>query len=343
MKKVKVICLFVSTLLAAGLFVLEPARGASSAAAPTSKVISFATKPTGTVLYFIASGMTAIFNKYSGYNVTIEIVTGSKQWGPLMERGQVELAMDNAVDTGGAYRATGLFKVGDKKLTDVRLLAAGHTNLITFWTRADSPIKTIEDFAGKKIVVDAPPGAPTNAAIYNNVVDDFYKMKGKYRPLSLASPVECLNAMIEGRIDAYQMVWGTHVEELNRTVGARAIPISKEAAAYVGKKVPGILPGMIPKGTYGLKEETPCLGWLNILVAKENMDPQVVYKLLDTIYSHLNELDPVHPQAKYWVLENATKNPTVPFHTGAIMFYKDKGLWTPELDKLQQQFLEEGK
>lgn len=330
--------LVISSFLVLSLFGLKCAKAESR-----PKIISFATKPVGTTIYFLASGMAALWNKHADVQVRIEPVSSIKQWGLLMKAGQVDLAMDNAVDAGGAYRADELFKIGKGKLTCFRLLGGGHDTLMTYWTRPDAGIKSIEDFAGKRVVIDVPPGAPTANAVGNTLVDDYYKLKGKYTRLTIGSPEECANALIEGRLDVYQFPWTPLAEQLHRTVGAQTVPIPKEAAEYLGKKVPGMYPAVVPKGRYGLKEETPCIAWRGQLFAREGLDEQLVYRLLNALYSHLDEFYTVHPMAKMWILQNATDSPTVPFHPGAIKFYKDKGEWTPDLDRLQKQNLEAGK
>ncbi|MFH1125250.1 MAG: TAXI family TRAP transporter solute-binding subunit [Pseudomonadota bacterium] len=334
----KKVCYLLSGFLVLGLFGLQSTKAES-----TPKVLSLATKPAGTTIYFIAAGMSAVWTKHAGVQVRVEPIPSIKQWGLLMDAGQVDLAIDNAVDSGGAYRADELFKVGKGKLTSFRLLGAGHNTLMTYWTRPDAGIKSIEDFAGKRVVIDVPPGAPTANALGKSLVDDYYKLKGKYIRLTIGNPEECANALIEGRLDVYQFPWTPMAERVHRAVGVQTVPVPKAAAEYVAKKVPGMFPGVVPKGRYGLKEETPCIAWKGQLFARESLDEQLVYTLLDTIYSHLDELHPVHPMARMWVLQNATDSPTVPFHPGAIKFYKDKGVWTPALDRLQQENLAAGK
>jgi TRAP transporter TAXI family solute receptor len=334
----RTVCSLLAGFLAFGFFGLECAKAESR-----PKVISLATKPAGTTIYYIAAGMAAVWTKYAGIQVRVEPIPSIKQWGLLMKAGEVDLAIDNAVDSGGAYRASELFKVGKGKLTCFRLLGAGHDTLMTYWTRPDAGIKRIEDFAGKRVVIDVPPGAPTANALGNTLINDYYKLEGKFTRLTLGNPQECVSALIEGRLDAYQFPWTPMAEQLHRTVGAQTVPVPKEAAEYVKEKVPGMFPGMVPKGRYGLKEETPCIAWKGQLFAREGLDEQLVQHLLEVLYSHLDELHPVHPMAKMWVLKNATESATVPFHPGAIKFYKDKGVWTPELDRVQQQNLEAGK
>lgn len=305
-----------------------------------TKVVSFATKPMGGTFFYVAAGMSSIFSKYANLKVRVEPTRGIKEWGPLMEAGQVELAMDNAVASGGAFRALGLWKVGNKRITKMRLLASGHETLMSFWTRPDTGIEKIEDFAGKKVVMETPPGAPNTAAT-GNIIEEYYKLKGKYNRVLVGSPPECTNALIEGKIDAYQFVPGPHIQQLRRTCGVKGVPVPKKAAEYIGKKIPGMYPAVIPKGMYGLEKDIPCIGWRAVVVARDDLDPVLAYKLLDVLYDHLDELHGVHPRAKQWVLANATKDPTIPFHPGAIRFYKDKGLWTPNLDKLNKRLMEE--
>ena len=117
----------------------------------------------------------------------------------------------------------------------------------------------------------------------------------------------------------------------------------KDAAEWEAKRVPGQYPAVVPKGMYGLEEDLPCIAWRGAIYASERLDADLVYKLMDTLYSHLDELHAVHPRAKQYVLANATKSATVPFHDGAIKFYKEKGVWTPELDKIQERNLADGK
>ncbi|MFH1123742.1 MAG: TAXI family TRAP transporter solute-binding subunit [Pseudomonadota bacterium] len=314
-----------------------------SATADAPKVISLSTKPMGGTIYYLAAGMASIWTKYAGVQVRVEPMPTIKQWGPLMEAGQVDMAMENTVTGGGAYRASEFFKVGDKKLTFYRMVAAGNQTLMGWWTRPDTGIKSFQDFVGKRIVVNTPPGAPDTAAIAKYMVDEYLKLAGKYRRLEIGSPAECTRALIEGRIDAYQFVAGPHIEELRRSVGVQGIPVPIDAAEYMSKKVPGQYPSVVPKGMYGLEEDLPCIAWRGALYANVKLDPDLVYKLLDALYSHLDEFHAVHPLAKQYVLANATKSPTVPFHDGAIKFYKDKGIWTGELDKIQESNLADGK
>jgi TRAP-type uncharacterized transport system substrate-binding protein len=64
------------------------------------------------------------------------------------------------------------------------------------------------------------------------------------------------------------------------------------------------------------------------------MDKEVVYQLVKILLEHHNEWSGAHPQAKGWGLDK--KPVTVasePYHPGAIQYYKEKGLWTKEVQE----------
>jgi len=50
----------------------------------------------------------------------------------------------------------------------------------------------------------------------------------------------------------------------------------------------------------------------------------------------------MNPKFKEWSLQGAVKNPEIPFHTGAIKYYKEKGVWSGQLEERQKELLDKG-
>ncbi|MGI5883112.1 MAG: TAXI family TRAP transporter solute-binding subunit, partial [Dethiobacteria bacterium] len=62
--------------------------------------------------------------------------------------------------------------------------------------------------------------------------------------------------------------------------------------------------------------------------------------IVEAIWENNEELSGIHPRLKEWTIDRfVSEQATLPYHPGAIKFYKDKGVWTEEMDALQESLL----
>jgi TRAP transporter TAXI family solute receptor len=85
---------------------------------------------------------------------------------------------------------------------------------------------------------------------------------------------------------------------------------------------------IIPKTTYaGMTADNKAAAVANILIAHEKLSDQAAYNIVKTIFDKRQELINVHKAAQDFKLETQKASATpVPYHPGAIKYFKEKGV-----------------
>ena len=78
------------------------------------------------------------------------------------------------------------------------------------------------------------------------------------------------------------------------------------------------------------------------LIGSTNLSEEAGYTIVKALYEHINEIQKGHSMLTSFTKESMVKpNVTIPFHQGAIAFYKEVGLWSAEMDGIQQELLKQ--
>jgi TRAP-type uncharacterized transport system substrate-binding protein len=82
----------------------------------------------------------------------------------------------------------------------------------------------------------------------------------------------------------------------------------------------------------------------NYLVSRTDVTDDVIYAVVEALWNNYEELAAIHPMLVQWKPERfIDENAIVPYHDGAVRFYKEKGVWTDAMEARQQELLAMGK
>ena len=310
------------------------------------QAVSIGTNPPGSLFYTVGSGLAKVVSEAGPVRMSVQPYSGSSTFVPLLDSGELEFGVINAVDIGLAYRGS-KFQIGGRNpfphSPNTRLVMRGSPVLVGLLVRKDSPIKTIRDIKGKRLTGQY----PAHLAAWYNVFGLLSSVGLTWNDFKIV-PVPAVNdgvdALVQGRADitAYSSN-SAKVREADARVGVRYISIdcSPQGERRLRQAVPGYYPGRIKAGkAVAVVEDTCFVAYDNYLVAAKNVPDAVAEATLKAIWENTDKLPPLHPVFKEWTRERAVSpDVTTPYHPGAIRFYKARGVWKPEMEQVQQKLL----
>ncbi len=295
----------------------------SEGLAQQAKLI-LATGGTAGTYYPFGGAMAKIWNsKIPEVNVTAQATGASVENVRLVEKKEAELALVQSDTIDFAYNAKEAFK---EKLTHMRAIAVLYPEIIQIVARGDGNIRTFADLKGLKVGVGAP-GSGTEANfrqlldVYGLTKDD---VKGQYLSFS-----ESAEQFKDRHIDAFFVVAGipnAAIMDVAVMQSIRIVSIPDDKISALTKKYPFLSPAAIPVNTYKNQSEAVKTIAVNaVLIANSDLKDDLVYKMTKALFENQAELAAAHAKGKELSLKVAVSGVSIPFHPGAVKYYKEKG------------------
>ena len=279
-------------------------------------------------------------------NWIVQPLGGPKVWLPMMKAGKTNFANHNAADLVNAFLGRGAYeKMGPQ---EVRTIGAGHEYMFPFWTIPDTGIKKIEDLKGKVVAYKTKGNPMFTELALNQLASAGLGPDDLKASLSFPSIKEAIRDLIEGRIDAvlYPVV-PNFVMQVNEAKKETVfVTLTEEQRDFVLSKMPGYYSQDVPANDPRFRNLSPvpnAICYQNAMFTSSKTDADVAYGVAKAIFENTDEFKDTHPAAKYWSLNHKPVQPAVPYHNGAIRFFTEKGLWTPEMQEYQEKMLADQK
>lgn len=298
----------------------------TSCTGTTQKDYILATGGTSGTYYPFGGAIANIWNtKLENMNVTAQATGASAENLRLINKGEAEFAIVQNDVMDYAYNGTDLF--AGEKLANIMTIGTLYPEVVQIAVSKDSGIKSIADFKGKRISVgDAGSGVEFNAKQilegYGLTFDDIKKSNLSFK--------ESAEGIQNGTLDGCFVTAGvpnSALQELAFTAGLTLISVDLEEAQKIMSKYSYYTLTTIPAGTYkGTDIDTAALAIKATLAVSSKLDEKTVYDMTKALFSNLPELANAHAKGKEVTTAAAITGVSVPFHPGAVKYYKEIGL-----------------
>jgi TRAP transporter TAXI family solute receptor len=311
------------------------ATALAGAGAAETQALRFGTSSSGSIFYTLVVGMSAMLTKDAGIAATAEPVGGSTANMFAIGADKVDLSITNAYAAYDAYHGNKPFR---SKIA-VGLWAQGAPSYRQIIVRVGSGIEKPEDLVGKTLIGKRP-ALPEIGLITNALFKVYNIDPGKVKVVSTTNTGEAINAIKSDTVDAALVpgsAGASYFQSLARDGKIKFLNIPDDKI----KQMLALLPKSISLGRLrphlyqGQDEAVNVFSLHSYMVAASRLSEDTVYKVTKTLFDNIDEFHRFHATAKQWTLKGTLDDPKIPFHPGAIRYFKEKKVWTPEMDKEQ--------
>jgi uncharacterized protein len=299
--------------------------------AQTRVGLSIGTAGRGGFFYPLGTGIAAAVSKYaSGVEATAIVTAGAAENMKLLHEKKIELALAQA---DVAWSASQGKLNGLPDTVSVRTLLGTVSAYMHIVTLDGLGINTVADLKGKRVSTGLPGSGTEIKAL--RVLQIHGVTPDSLRVHDHRDYPEAAQALKEGSLDAF--AWdatlpGKAIVDLAATPGIkiRLLDTGDAVSEMVAKYGPFYFAAPIPKGTYpGVDKDIPAAAGKTLLVADDRLEESRAYEITKAVLEHTSELTTALAAAKEISATNAVLGSSIPFHPGALRYYREKGVIPP--------------
>ena len=161
-----------------------------------------------------------------------------------------------------------------------------------------------------------------------------FKVLGISADINYGSFEAVATELFAGRDDAFTTLTGAPVPAI---VAAEAkerlifMSPSSEQIEAIRKTMPEFSPSKIAAGTYrSLDKDYVSIGMYNFGIGRADLPDGLVYQLVKAVFENQPRLVNVSSAASDTIPQNVVKNTLLPFHPGAVRYYREIGISIPQ-------------
>jgi TRAP transporter TAXI family solute receptor len=289
--------------------------------AANAQTYGFATLPPGTLNHTTASAVAKVMKEKAGVNMLVQPTAGDQVIIPMVGRGEVEIGIANIPELDGYWEGG--------KNPNLRLIGTVHALRTAFWVRKDAPMQTIGDLKGKKVALGYS-AMRTIDTLSRALLATGGLSEKDVTPVLVPNVVRSADDFISGASDMFFFAFGgPKVREADATVGGIRVLEIDEKRMDAARKISryGYLTDAAPGPVFiGVTKPMKVYTFDNMLFTHAKVPDDLIYKLIDTMENNKADLVSVQPVLREFSASNLYKNYDIPYHPGALKYFKDKGI-----------------
>lgn len=299
---------------------------AVSGAAAFAQTIGIGSNPQGSVAYATAAAIAKVVSESTDYKLRVVPQGGPVVTLPLVNSGELEFSISNAVPLAFAQAGKAMFK--GRPQPDAKMAAALFNLNVGFFVKKDSPINSIADLKGKRLssaFTKQKNLALLGRAMLATAGLTFDDVEG----VPVPNGVRGVEDFIAGKVDAGSFsVTSGRVKQADAAVGGiRWLPIADtpEANAALAKVAPGSFVQVVAPSPArpGIAEPTGVFAAPFILVAGAKTPDEVVYKVVKALHENKDRLVASNKAFGSFNPDDMAPDIGISVHAGAAKFYNE--------------------
>ena len=315
---------------------LIPVAALIACSGPKSEALRIGTSSIGSTFYGLAVAISELIHEHEAINSTVEPVGGSVPNVFALDSNRIDLAVVNGFASFSGFNGVNNFE----KPVDIRLVMQGQFSYRHLLVRTSSNINAPADLAGKTIIAERPAN-PDLVLIMNELLRAYGLPRDDIKIVSTTNTSEALRALRVGSVDGAILPFSNSSALIHQALDDGlleflVLPVDKRDEIL--QNLPAAIQGAtIASGTFANQDrDVPTFSLATHLVARGDVPEETVYRILKVLVERHEEFVVYQNAAREWTLERTLSEAVLPYHDGAIRYFRERDLWGAELQSRQE-------
>jgi TRAP transporter TAXI family solute receptor len=291
------------------------------------KSLTLGTASPGGVYYIYGDALAKILTEKVGIVVNPLPTQGPVHNVKLVDNGGAQLGLITMGVGLQGWNGTGDW-TGGKQLRNMRALFPMYDTPFQAVVLQRSGITTLAQLNKKRM------GVGPKAGTGGTYIPAIFKLLGITTEMSYGSFDVAATQLLGGDVEGFVTLIGAPVPAIQQAEAKEPVTfihLSSEQIEAIRKAMPEFSSSKIAAGTYrSLDKDYNTFGVYNFAIGRADLPDDLVYQLVKAVFENQPRLLKAHSAASETLPQNVDKDTFLPFHPGAVRYYREIGISIPD-------------